>query len=236
MSGAKIYSTALGVAVLGGNFTTEGTSSVTATRATGVYVQGGTVTNSGTLDVTSTISSSWENEGADFDNTSFKTSRFNGIFVNGGSLNSTGMLNVTFTGVASDENAEKGYSSYAVSVESGDVTLGSGAIAGNSAGGIYVSDGELTAGAVTVSAGGTVQNDNFIAEASTYASGVLVKTGTVIERRENLFDGARGGGAGRQFHDGRHIFRHGDARHGHLCARRHRDEQRHARRDERPLR
>ena len=163
LSGAKIYSTALGVAVLGGNFTTEGTSSVTATRATGIYVQGGTVTNSGTLDVTSTISSSWENEGADFENASFKTSRFNGIFVNGGSLNSTGTLKVAHTGVENDvtgiydENsgytqtdADKLYrtfniTSYAIRVEAAegvasDVTIEKGEIKNQVGGGILVNN------------------------------------------------------------------------------------------------
>lgn len=176
LSGAKIYSTALGVAVLGGNFTTEGTSSVTATRATGIYVQGGTVTNSGTLDVTSTISSSWENEGADFDNASFKTSRFNGIFVNGGSLNSTGMLNVTHTGVEndapgsgdnniSDLNGFTAYrlfqiKSYAVRVEGTTgttVEITSGSITNSVGGGVLVNGGAVTLGVENGNTGPTVQ-------------------------------------------------------------------------------
>ena len=181
LSGAKIYSTALGVAVLGGNFTTEGTSSVTATRATGIYVQGGTVTNSGTLDVTSTISSSWDNEGADFDNASFKTSRFNGIFVNGGSLNSTGTLIVEHTGVVNDENQtdEDGNAlkdtnayllfeikSYAVRVEGTTgttVEITSGSITNSVGGGVLVNGGTVTLGkqettnGVTTYSGPTVQ-------------------------------------------------------------------------------
>lgn len=163
LSGAKIYSTALGVAVLGGNFTTEGTSSVTATRATGIYVQGGTVTNSGTLDVKSAISSDWENEGADFENASFKTSRFNGIFVNGGSLNSKGTLYVEHTGVENDalgsgdnENlkAQNAYymfktKSYAVRVEGTTgttVEITSGSITNSVGGGVLVNGGAVTLG------------------------------------------------------------------------------------------
>ena len=197
LSGAKIYSTALGVAVLGGNFKTEGTSSVTATRATGVYVQGGTVTNSGTLDVTSTISSTWENEGADFDNTSFKTSRFNGIFVNGGSLNSAGTLNVTHTGVATaeDPNATTSFpttvqtKSYAVYVtgkvgSNTDVEIGSGTINAAQAGGVYVENGAVSLGAssktVAINTGGWDDTqDQIVSTQGTYASAVYAKGGTV---------------------------------------------------------
>ena len=162
LSGAKIYSTALGVAVLGGNFKTEGTSSVTATRATGIYVQGGTVTNSGTLEVTSTISTTWEHEGADFN---FAANRYNGVFVNGGSLESTGELNVTFTGVQNDAfgdgdnsglTAQTAYylfktKSYAVRVETGGsadttVTIASGNIRNSVGGGVLVNGGEVTLG------------------------------------------------------------------------------------------
>ena len=113
--------------------------------------------------MTSTISSSWENEGADFENASFKTSRFNGIFVNGGSLNSTGTLYVEHTGVVNDafgngdnenlkpDNAYYMFKtkSYAVRVEGStgtSVEIASGSITNSVGGGVLVNGGTVTLG------------------------------------------------------------------------------------------
>ena len=170
------------------------TSTVTTTRGTGIYVNNGefNVEKDATINVKSKVQSGFSWATPPESETTNALNIYNGVYVQGGSITSEGTLNVEHTGVASDGNAAEHYSSYAVSVESGDVTLGSGAIAGNSAGGIYVSGGELTAGAVTVSAGGTVQNDNFTANASTYASGVLVKTGTVTLSGAKIYSTALG--------------------------------------------
>ena len=202
LSGAKIYSTALGVAVLGGNFQTEGASSVTATRATGIYVQGGTVTNSGTLDVTSDLFDDngklYESAGADFGGSSTAGGNiYNGVFVNGGSLVSTGTLNVTHTGVATaeDPNATTSFpttvqtKSYAVYVtgkvgSNTDVEIGSGTINAAQAGGVYVENGAVSLGAssktVAINTGGWDDTqDQIVSTQGTYASAVYAKGGTV---------------------------------------------------------
>lgn len=191
MNGADVYSTALGIAVVasgdGGTarVNVTGTNSVTATRATGVYVENGTVTNSGTLDVKSAISSDWENEGADFENASFKTSRFNGIFVNGGSLNSKGTLYVEHTGVENDalgsgdnENlkAQNAYymfktKSYAVRVEGTTgttVEITSGSITNSVGGGVLVNGGAVTLG--------KEGEDAYTVDANKNSSGLTIET------------------------------------------------------------
>ena len=191
-----ITSNGLGITARGAVNVTEGESTVTTYRGTGIYVNNGsfTVGSKAEITVNSTVKSgySWATPPGTETTNSPDINIYNGVYVQGGSLDSKGMLNVEHTGVASDANAGERYSSYAVSVESGNVTLGSGAIAGNSAGGIYVSGGELTAGAVTVSAGGTALNDTFTAGAPTYAAGVLVETGTVTLSGAKIYSTALG--------------------------------------------
>ena len=170
------------------------TSTVTTTRGTGIYVNNGqfNVEKDAIINVNSTVLSGYSWTTPPESQTTNAPNIYNGVYVQGGSITSEGTLNVEHTGVASDANAGERYSSYAVSVESGNVTLGSGAIAGKSAGGIYVSDGKLTAGAVTVSAGGMVSDDNFTADEPTYAAGVLVETGTVTLSGAKIYSTALG--------------------------------------------
>ena len=189
-----IDSNGLGITARGVVNVTGGKSIVKTTRGTGIYVNNGqfNVKKDATISVESTVKSgfSWATppESSEVNAPNI----YNGVYVQGGSITSEGTLNVEHTGEASDTNAANHYSSYAVSVESGDVTLGSGAIAGKSAGGIYVSGGELTAGAVTVSAGGTVSDDTFTANDPTYAAGVLVKKGTVRLSGAKIYSTALG--------------------------------------------
>ena len=193
--GVTITSNGLGITARGVvNVKGGSTSTVTTTRGTGIYVNNGqfNVEKDAIINVNSTVLSGYSWTTPPESQTTNAPNIYNGVYVQGGSITSEGTLNVEHTGVASDANAGERYSSYAVSVESGNVTLGSGAIAGKSAGGIYVSGGELTAGAVTVSAGGTVSDDTFTADASTYASGVLVKTGTVTLSGAKIYSTALG--------------------------------------------
>ena len=192
--GVTITSNGLGITARGVVNVEGGTSTVTTERGTGIYVNNGqfNVKKDATISVESTVKSgfSWATPPESSEVNTLDI--YNGVYVQGGSIASEGTLNVTHTGEAWDANAANHYSSYAVSVESGDVTLGSGAIAGKSAGGIYVSDGKLTAGAVTVSAGGMVSDDNFTADEPTYAAGVLVKTGTVTLSGAKIYSTALG--------------------------------------------
>ena len=202
----NIETNGLGITARGPIDITGGEAKVTTTHGTGIYVSGATITNTATLTVESNITSGWswvkrpENPDEDVN-----TNVNNGIYVENGSIDaSAGTLNVTHTGVAGDTPADSttdaATKSYAVFVK-GDaeggsqnttVRIGKGSIAGNSAGGIYVSGGELTAGAVTVSAGGTALNDTFTAGAPTYAAGVLVETGTVTLSGAKIYSTALG--------------------------------------------
>lgn len=190
----QIESNGLGITARGNiNVKSGATTTVETPRGTGIYVNGGTfnVESGAEISVESAVQNGYA-WGLPPEGVGTSPNIYNGVYVQGGSLTSEGELNVTFTGVASDANATNRYSSYAVSVETGDATLENGIIAGKKAGGIYVSGGTVTAGDVTVSAGGTVSNNSFDANDPTYAAGILVENGTVHMNGADVYSTALG--------------------------------------------
>lgn len=164
---ADIRSNGLGITVGGGNIqfahNTKETINITTTRGTAIFAYGGKVSvdRNSTLSVKSTIADGcvWaaDTSGGTSGGTDTGVNVNNGIYLLGGSFDSKGTLEITHTGVPNAAGSDSKIRSYAVRVDGGDLSGGSGTMSSFAAkkltiqvmdhgGGLYVNGGSITLG------------------------------------------------------------------------------------------
>ena len=164
---ADIRSNGLGITVGGGNIqfahSTKETINITTTRGTAIFAYGGKVSvdRNSTLSVKSTIADGcvWaeDTSGGTSGGTDTGVNVNNGIYLLGGSFDSKGSLEITHTGVPNAAGSDSKIRSYAVRVDGGDLSGGSGTMSSFAAknltiqvmdhgGGLYVNGGSITLG------------------------------------------------------------------------------------------
>ncbi len=164
---ADIRSNGQGITVGGGNIqfahSTKETINITTTRGTAIFAYGGKVSvdRNSTLSVKSTIADGcvWaaDTSGGTSGGTDTGVNVNNGIYLLGGSFDSKGTLEITHTGVPNAAGSDSKIRSYAVRVDGGDLSGGSGTMSSFAAkkltiqvmdhgGGLYVNGGSITLG------------------------------------------------------------------------------------------